>query len=124
MEMEKLNSTAYHPQTDGLAERFNRTLTDMLAKRVERSGKDWDAHLPLCFLFIMLVYKSQQKNCPFIYYMDIIPSYQLPLDWTVGSSSSSSSSSRSTSLIWIYTYKAEVEFKFSEAWKSARDNIY
>ena len=38
--MEKLNTTAYHPQMDGLAERFNRTLTGMLAKRVERSGKD------------------------------------------------------------------------------------
>ena len=33
--VEKLNTTAYHPQMDGLAERFNRTLTDMLAKRVE-----------------------------------------------------------------------------------------
>ena len=28
----KLNTTAYHPQTDGLVERFHRTLTDMLAK--------------------------------------------------------------------------------------------
>ena len=38
--VEKLNTTAYHPQTDGLVERFNRTLTDMLAKKVEHSGKD------------------------------------------------------------------------------------
>ena len=35
--VEKLNTTAYHPQTDGLVERFNRTLTDMLAKKVEQS---------------------------------------------------------------------------------------
>ena len=50
LEVEKLNTTAYHPQTDGLAGRFNTTLTDMLAKRVKRSGKDWDAHLPFVFL--------------------------------------------------------------------------
>ena len=32
MGMKKVNTTAYHPQTDGLIKRFNRTLTDMLAK--------------------------------------------------------------------------------------------
>ena len=34
--VKKINTTAYHPQTNGLTERFNRTLTDMLAKRVEK----------------------------------------------------------------------------------------
>ena len=30
--IKKLNTTSYHPQTDGMIERFNRTLTDMIAK--------------------------------------------------------------------------------------------
>jgi len=42
LDIKKANTTAYHPQTDGLVERFQRTLTDMLAKCVQRSGKDWD----------------------------------------------------------------------------------
>ena len=41
----------------------------------------------LCFLLTVLVYKSQQRNRLFIYCMDVIPGCQLPLDWTVGSSS-------------------------------------
>ena len=44
--IKKSNMTAYQPQTDGLVERFHRTLTDMLAMRVHRSGKDWDEQLP------------------------------------------------------------------------------
>lgn len=38
--------TAYHPQTNGLTERFNRTLGDMLAMYVPSSHTNWDAILP------------------------------------------------------------------------------
>ncbi len=41
----KLNTTAYHPQCDGLVERFNRTLQAMLRKHALRFGNYWDCHL-------------------------------------------------------------------------------
>jgi transposase InsO family protein len=50
----KVNTSAYHPQTDGLVERFNRTLTAMLAKTVERGGRDWDQRLP----FVLFAYRG------------------------------------------------------------------
>ena len=52
--IKKANTTAYHPHIDGLVERFHRTLTDMLAKRVQRSGKDWDEQLP----YVLFAYRS------------------------------------------------------------------
>ncbi len=42
--------TVYHPQTDGLVERFNRTLKNMVRKFVKEDAKNWDKWLePLLF---------------------------------------------------------------------------
>ena len=41
----KLNTTAYHPQCDGMVERFNRTLKSMLRKHASRFGNQWDCYL-------------------------------------------------------------------------------
>ena len=48
----------YHPQTDGLVERFHRTLTDMFAKTVVQGGKDWDQR----FQYILFVYRSNPQS--------------------------------------------------------------
>ena len=39
---DKVSTTAYHPQTDGLVGRFHRTLTAMLSKTTQPGGSDWD----------------------------------------------------------------------------------
>ena len=44
---EKRRTTAFRPQSDGLVERANRTLQNMLAKFVSSHQKDWDRFLPL-----------------------------------------------------------------------------
>ena len=44
--IKKLNTTAYHPQCDGMVERFNRTLKTMLRKHADVFGKQWDKFLP------------------------------------------------------------------------------
>ena len=41
----KLNTTAYHPQCDGMVERFNRTLKTILRKHAARFGNQWDRYL-------------------------------------------------------------------------------
>lgn len=41
----KLNTTAYHPQCDGMVERFNRTLKAMLRKHAGHYGNQWDQYL-------------------------------------------------------------------------------
>ena len=44
--VKKTRTTPYHPQSDGLVERFNRTLLDMLSMAVRDDEHDWDLLLP------------------------------------------------------------------------------
>ena len=50
----KTKMTPYHPRSDGLVERFNRTLLAMLAMFVTREHDNWDDLLP----FMMLAYNT------------------------------------------------------------------
>ncbi|KAJ8363722.1 hypothetical protein SKAU_G00125530 [Synaphobranchus kaupii] len=43
----KTRTTPLHPQSDGLVERFNRTLATQLAILASQHQRDWDRHLPL-----------------------------------------------------------------------------
>lgn len=39
-------TTSYHPRTNGLTERFNKTVADMISHYVSADHKDWDRFLP------------------------------------------------------------------------------
>ena len=54
----QLRTTSYHPQTDGLVERFNRTLCDMLACYVNEEPETWDNYLP----FVTLAYNAAKQS--------------------------------------------------------------
>uniref|UniRef100_L7LYP4 RNA-directed DNA polymerase n=1 Tax=Rhipicephalus pulchellus TaxID=72859 RepID=L7LYP4_RHIPC len=51
-------TTSYHPQTNGLTERLNRTLTDMLSKYVSADHRDWDLALP----YVTFAYNSSRHD--------------------------------------------------------------
>ncbi len=114
MGIHRLNTTSYHPQTDGLVERFNRTLTDMLAKKAEKSGQDWDTHLP----YVLFAYRASRQEStgesPFflLYGRDPRLPTELQLD------------APSTRIEYdLDTYKGEVATRLQEAWKLAQDQV-
>ena len=67
--MKKINSTSYHPQTDGLVERMNWTLRGMIAKQAHKFGPDWDLHLQqLMFTYQAKSHESRGESPFFLIY--------------------------------------------------------
>ena len=54
-------SSAYHPQTSGLTERFNQTVQTALLKVVNDAQNNWDECLP-SVLFAYRMHKCAESN--------------------------------------------------------------
>ena len=46
-QIQKVNTSSYHPETDGLVERFNSTLCESLSVYVSKNQKNWEEFIPL-----------------------------------------------------------------------------
>ena len=53
-----IRTSPYHPQTDGLVERFNQTLKSMLRKAATKEGRDWDKMIP----FLLFAYREVPQS--------------------------------------------------------------
>ena len=51
-QMHKVNTSSYHPLTDGLVKRFNATLCQSLSMYVAKNKKGWDDFIPLVLFVI------------------------------------------------------------------------
>ena len=78
----KTRTSAYHPEGDGMIERFNRTVVSMLSNYVSDNQRDWDRHLPQ----VMMAYRSSKyestKYPPF--FMMFGRDVKLPIDVMCG----------------------------------------
>ena len=112
--IKKVNTSAYHPQSDGLVERFNRTLTDMLAKTVDQSGRDWDKRIPYVLYAYRTSVQESTKESPFflLYGRDA----RLPTEAAL-------TQPRTCYQVDIDDFKTDLVCNLSEAWELARQNI-
>ena len=54
----KTRTTPLHPESDGMVERFNRTLVQEMAKRCRHGQSDWDLFIPT----ILMAYRSAEHE--------------------------------------------------------------
>ena len=114
--VKKVNTTAYHPQTDSLVERFNRTLADMLTKRRGNGDKEWDEILP----YALFAYRSTEQvstgESPFRLLYGRDP--QLPTETALNPPIQ-----RELIPFIIHDYHTTMTQRMSEMWAAAQRNV-
>ncbi|XP_077959398.1 retrovirus-related Pol polyprotein from transposon 297 [Gasterosteus aculeatus] len=65
LKVKQLRTSVYHPQTDGLVERFNQTLKRMLRRVADEDKRDWDLMLPYVLFGIREVPQASTGFTPF-----------------------------------------------------------
>ena len=114
LKVKKINTTAYHPQTDGLVERFHQTLMDMLSKVTGDQPQDWDLHLPFVLFAYWTTQQESTRTTPFqlLYGREAeMPTSQLPelpLDHTMETPEG---------------YLTDLKERMTAAWDAARQAI-
>ena len=103
----------YHPQTDGLVEKFNCTLINMGAKSAEK-GDDWDKWLPYLFVCISGVGSREHQGVPvfLLYGRD----RWIPTEHALTPPSLAC-------MLDLDDYKTALITSLSQAWQLAKDNI-
>jgi hypothetical protein len=88
MGIKSVYTTAYHPQTNAHAERFNRYLAAALSLYVNPSQRDWDLHLPAALMAYRSSIHDVTKFSPYYLLYGRIP--RLPYDVALDEPSSPS----------------------------------
>ena len=111
--VKKINTSGYHPQTDGLVEKFNATLISMIAKSTS-DGAEWDTRLPYVLFAYRASLQESTKESPFFLLYGRDP--RVPTSTVL-------TYQRSPYTIDIDDYKSEMMTSLSQAWKLAQENI-
>ena len=77
----KINTTPYHPECDGMVERFNGTLVKTLLMYFSDNQNDWDLHINAAFFAYRTSINSSRGESP--YFLQFGREPRLPPDITL-----------------------------------------
>ena len=113
LHIRKTRTTPYHPQCDGLVERFNRTLLNMLSTSLKDYQLTWEAHIrPVCMAYSTSV-QATTGYTPF--FLMFGRQATIPADVMYGTNSSEEVSPNE--------YAANLRSRLCAAYDHVRDHI-
>jgi len=110
----KINTSAYRPQTDGMVERFNRTVAVVISMFINRSHTNWDALLPYAIWSYNTSRHESTCYSPFFLLFGRAPISPTDQPFTF---------SPSRYIFHSDDYAHEVKSALSICWEIARQNI-
>lgn len=111
LKIEKINTTPYHPQTNGSLERSHRTLIEYLRHFVDSHHKKWDEYVA----YAMFVYNTTVHTTTNYQPYELVYGYPASVPHTL---------SHTPSTCYNYDdYAAELKQRLQEAHKIVRDTI-
>ncbi|KAL5516845.1 hypothetical protein EMCRGX_G002271 [Ephydatia muelleri] len=115
LHIEKTRTTAYHPQSDGLVERFNRTLLSMLTTCGRSHPFEWEDHIrKVCFAYNTSV-QATTGYSPF--FLMFGRQARLPIDLMYGTECGNSV------IKTVPEYVTKLSEAFVEAYAAVRDTM-
>ena len=113
MNASKVNTTSYHPEYDGLVERFNHSLTTIISMYVSEHQSDCDRFIPYALLAYCTSIQSSinESPCYLLYGRD--PRFPINISFSKPDELYSNADN----------YRSVLINRFTEARKLAHDNI-
>ena len=115
LQINKTRTTPYHPQCDGLVERFNRTLLNMLATCTEDHPGDWEQHIRKVCMAYNASIQSSTGFSPF--YLMFGRQARLPVDLIHGTGPKAMENQS------VGEYVASLKSRISAAFDLVRRNV-
>ena len=116
MGIEKIRTSRYKPSTNGVTERFHRTLNSMLAKCVKESQRDWDQRIPM----VMAAYRASKHSATSLSPNRVVFGREntLPADLVLCDPDTLESSNNS-----VPAFVLQQQVRFREAYQLARNHL-
>ncbi|MCP3663176.1 MAG: hypothetical protein GY696_11890 [Gammaproteobacteria bacterium] len=110
-----IKTSGYASQTNGLVERLNRMIPNLLAHYVSKDQTTWDRHLPLALMAAHVNPQESTKESPLylLYGQDALLPLDAAFDYYVSPYVDAED----------LPYSEQLQWRLSTAWRKAQENI-